>query len=98
MPEEPAYRSLERRSSKKLEEYSAKKIETKLPAPPSFTAFEKTIEKSNSIQDRIEATLSKHNVGPKQVTGGERERRCRDAKCGPPPRSRPQAGEPGTPV
>ena len=55
-------RSLERRASSKKLPFGPSG-----PAPPTFSAFEKTIEKSNSIQEKIEATLNKHNVGPKQV-------------------------------
>ena len=55
-------RSLERRASSKKLPFGPSG-----PAPPTFSAFEKTIEKSNTIQEKIEATLNKHNVGPKQV-------------------------------
>ena len=55
-------RSLERRASSKKLPFGPNG-----PAPPTFSAFEKTIEKSNTIQEKIEATLNKHNVGPKQV-------------------------------
>merc|ERR1712106_33093 len=50
-------KSLERRSSKKF------------PGLPGFqSAFERSIEKSSQVADKIEQTLAKHNVIPKQET------------------------------
>jgi len=64
LPEDNTFnKSLERRSSKK---YSG--------LPGFQSAFERSIEKSTAVADKIEQTLAKHNVIPKQETPSWRAR------------------------